>query len=125
MLSVSQKSLIIIFVLLFSASSWFLFWKNETALDPQTLNDTWTLSFTAPQDETSLAFNIENHTKQNTFAYQASYTVTPDKIVSVSGSVVVAPGETKTITPDLIPSPGFRTSIVVNIGKEKKEIYRK
>lgn len=125
MFPVSQKSLIVIFVLLFSASSWLLFWKNETALDPRTLSGAWTLSFIAPEDETSLAFGIENHTTQNTFTYEARYEVTPDKITSVTGSVLVAPGETKIITPDLIVAPGFRTSIIVTLGKEKKEIYRK
>ena len=120
----SEKRLILIFCLLFTLSATFLFWQNERELDPSRGEPWWTLSFAAPEDPNSLAFTIVNHTDQSIFSYEATSTVTLDKIVTESGTVTIIPGESKTIVPDLGRNPDFRTSIIVTTGDERQEIYR-
>lgn len=120
----SEKQLVLIFCFLFTLSATFLFWQNEQALDPSQGKPWWTLSFAAPEDPNSLAFTITNHTDQTEFSYEATYTVTFDKIITSRDIVSIAPGETKTFTPDLARNPDFRTSIIVTVGDEKQEIYR-
>ncbi len=123
-LSLSEKNIVLIFCILFALSATFLFWQNKRELDPNQGKSWWTLSFATPEDPNSLAFTITNHTDQDTFSYEATYTVTFDKIVTESGTVVVARGETKTVTPDLTRNPDARTSIIVTSGDERQEIYR-
>ncbi len=120
----SEKKLVVFFFLLFSVSALFLFWQNKRELDPNQGKDWWTLSFEAPGDPNSLVFIVENHTKQSEFSYEATYEVTPDNVISVRDSITVAPGETKMITPNIVPQPGLRTSVIVTTRTEKKEIYR-
>lgn len=120
----SEKTLVIVFCALFATSALFLFWKNDHELDPNLGKNWWTLSFAAPEDPKSLFFTIENHTTGSTFSYDLSYRSTPDKEISYQESVIVAPGETKTITPDIAAPENTRTSITVTAGAEKKTIYR-
>lgn len=123
-LSFSEKNIVLLFCILFTMSASFLFWQNKRELDPNQGKSWWTLSFAEPRDETSLSFVITNHTNQSEFAYEASYTVTPDKVITSTDTVIVPPGETKTIIPQFESNPEFRTSITVTTGAEKQEIYR-
>ncbi len=122
--SLSEKNIVLIFCVLFTVSATFLFWQNRRELDPNQGKSWWTLSFTEPENEESLAFTVTNHTNQSEFNYEASYTVTPDKVITSRDTIVVPPGETKTITPDFVRNPDFRTSITVTTGTDKQEIYR-
>lgn len=120
----SEKNIVLIFCVFFTVSATFLFWQNKRELDPDQGKSWWTLSFAEPQDQESLAFTITNHTDHSEFTYQASYTVTPDKVITTSSTVIIPPGETKTVTPDFVRNPDFRTSITVVTDTEKQEIYR-
>lgn len=120
----SEKQLLLVFCVLFTVSATFLFWQNEHELDPNQGKSWWTLSFADPHDPESLAFTITNHSGQSMFSYEATYTVTFDKIVTESNTVIITPGESKTITPDLKRNPDVRTSIIVTTGDERLEIYR-
>ena len=124
MKTLTEKHFLIIFCTLFFLSSVFLFWQNSRALDPNQGKNWWTLSFAHPEDTNSLAFTVDNHTNQSDFSYEAEYEVTPDTVITTEGSLVVAPGGTATMTPDITVQPPFRTTVTVTIGKEKKKIYR-
>jgi hypothetical protein len=116
----SQKTLILIFIVLFSASALFLFWRNERELDPNRNKNWWTLAFVAPQESNNLSFIVENHSDQNNFQYK----IITNKETLTDGIFEVPRGETKTISPSLITLPNARTSIVVTDGKGQKEIYK-
>lgn len=120
----SEKQLIGIFCVLFAVSALFLFWQNKRGLDPNFEKLWWTLSFVEAKDENSLAFTITNHTDRSEFTYETSYATTPDTAVTTRNTVIIAPGETKTITPDFVRNPDFRTTITVTTGSETQEIYR-
>lgn len=123
-LLLSEKNIVLLFCVLFTISASFLFWQNKRELDPNQGKSWWTLSFADPKSEDSLAFTITNHTNQSEFAYEASYAVKPDTVVTSRNTIVVAPGETKTIIPDFVRNPDFRTTITVTTDTEKQEIYR-
>lgn len=123
-LSFSEKNIVLLFCILFTMSASFLFWQNKRELDPNQGKSWWTLSFAEPQDENSLAFTITNHTNQSEFSYEVYNTMTPDKTILSRDTVIVPPGETKTITPQFVRNPDFRTSITVTTDTEKQEIYR-
>ena len=123
-LPLSEKNIVLLFCVLFTISASFLFWQNKRELDPNQGKSWWTLSFADPKSENSLAFTITNHTNQSEFTYEASYAVTPDTVVTSRNTIIVAPGETKTIIPDFVRNPDFRTTITVTTDTEKQEIYR-
>ena len=115
----SEKFLILFFSLLFFSSAWFLFAQNERVLDPNQGKSWWTLSFVIPKDKNSLDFLVENHGVETNFHYQ----VIAGKELLTEGSFSAKRGEQTTVSPTMTPSD-TRTSIVVSLGTEKKEIYR-
>ena len=116
----AQRSLILIFIVLFVASAFFLFWKNERELDPDQGKSWWTLAFAAPEKPENLSFVIENHSDQTNFQYE----ITDDKTPVAKDTFIVKRGETMIITPSLTAKADVRTKITVTLGTEKKEIYR-
>lgn len=116
----TQKSLIIIFIILFAASTCFLFWRNESELDPNQGKSWWTLSFATPGQPVSLTFTIDNHSDTNRFEYE----IVADKQSLMKEALIVTKGNSITITPDISTTPDIRTTIIVTTGTEKKEIYR-
>ena len=116
----AQRSLILIFIVLFVASAFFLFWKNERELDPDQGKSWWTLAFASPEDPENLAFVVENHSTETAFQYG----ITTDKTPVAKDAFVVKRGETMIITPSLTAKADVRTKITVTLGTEKKEIYR-
>ncbi len=118
----SEKSLIIAFCFLFTISATFLFWQNKRELDPNIEKSWWTLSFAQPENGESLNFIIENHTTLREFYYEIQSKT--DRTIFSKETVLVAPGETKIITPTFTPPSPIRTTISVTAGTEKKEIYR-
>lgn len=116
----SEYTLVIVFSLLFAASSAFLFWQNDRALDPDQGKSWWTLSFATPQDPQSLDFTVENHSDTATFTYE----ILSEKRMLSTGIASPKRGESVTIRPQ-VPFPSdTRVSIVVSDGTETKEIYR-
>ena len=116
----NQKTLIIAFVLLFAASTILLFWQNERELNPDRSGSWWALSFVELDQPTSLAFIVENHSDTAHFDYK----VLSDRQVLSEASLIVEKGKSITIVPEQQATPGTRASIIVNDGKETKEIYR-
>lgn len=116
----SQRTLVIIFLALFSISAVFLFFQNARELDPERAGNWWTLSFAAIDQTGSIAFTVDNHSDALRFDYQ----VVSSKQVLSEASFIVEKGKSITITPDQQIIPGERTSVIVSDGKEKKEIYR-
>jgi hypothetical protein len=120
----SEKQLVGIFCILFAVSALFLFWQNKRELNPNFEKSWWTLSFAEAKNENSLAFTITNHTDRSEFTYETSYAVTPGTVTTSRSTIIVAPGEMKTIIPDFVRNPDSRTTITVTAGTEKQEIYR-
>lgn len=116
----TQKSLVIIFVFLLAISTCFLFWRNESELDPNQGKSWWTLSFATPEEPSSLAFTIDNHSNTNRFEYE----IVANKQSLMKEALIVTKGNSITITPDISATPDIRTTIIVTAGIEKKEIYR-
>ncbi len=116
----SQKHLILISLLLFTTSVFFLFWQNARELNPDTDKNWWVAAFAFPKNTTDLAFTIENHSNQTEF----QYTITVDKTDFLQDKIFVKSGEKTTVTPSLTAQPNVRTSIIITAGKENKEIYR-
>lgn len=116
----SQKILIAICILLFVASSTFLFWRNKDEMDPSKNKNWWTLSFEDPKDQTSLDFTVKNYSDNTTFQYE----LVSERQTLVRDTFELRRGETKTITPIVEPIQQSRTLITITAGNEKKEIYR-
>lgn len=115
-----RKYLIAVLSLFFIVSTIFLFWQNERGLDPNYNKSWWTLSFATPREPTNLSFTIENHSDQNNFRYK----IIANKEILTEETFEIKRGETKTIFPSVIAVPNIRTFVIVESGKEKKEIYR-
>lgn len=115
----SEKSLILVFCVLFALSALFLFWKNHRELDPNLNKNWWTLSFAAPEDSQNLTFTVENHTPQTNFHYQ----IIANNVILKEAALEIERGTSQTVTPETAPT-STRTSIIVTTGTEKKEIYR-
>ena len=115
----SEKSVIVIFSLLFAASALFLFWQNESELDPNYQKDWWVLSFAAPKDQESFDFTVENHSLATEFHYR----IVADKETLAEETVQIASGSTATITPVFAHSEK-RTAVIVTSGSKTQEIYR-
>src|SRR3990167_5730764 len=116
----AQRSLILIFIVLFVASAFFLFWKNERELDPDQGKSWWTLAFAIPEESKSLSFIVENHSDQMAFEYE----IMADKLLLARNSFVVQRGEKVVIAPPLTAQTSERTKVTITLGTEKKEIYR-
>lgn len=119
-MNLSEKHLILVFCLLFAISSLFLFWKNETELDPNYQKNWWTLSFAEPENIESLNFTIENHSDTKAFRYQLLI----GKQIGPEQTIEVPKGERKTVMVETKATDGLRTSVRVFTDEEKKEIYR-
>lgn len=115
----TEKHLVLIFSLLFAASSAFLFWQNARELDPDSGKNWWVLSFADPQEADQFDFVIENHSDNTEFQYQ----IVANRQVLAEATLSIPRGETETVRPTVTRSAS-RTVIIVTTGTEKKEIYR-
>lgn len=116
----TQRSLLISFLLLFIVSTIFLFWRSDRELDPDQGKNWWTLSFALPKQVESLSFNLENHSRETTFSYEISV----GKEIISKETFIAKRGEITTISPPSIKEQSERVKITVSTGTEKKEIYR-
>jgi len=116
----TEKYLVLLFLVLFFTSAWFLFWKNERELDSNFEKSWWTLSFIEPQSKESLDFRVDNSSNHTTFYYR----ILNGKTVLKSESFEVARGERRSIVPGLSKTRDVRTTLEVTAGTEKKSLYR-
>lgn len=116
----SEKNLIILFCFLFTVSATFLFWQNKRELDPNFEKSWWTLSFTQPENQNSLAFTIANHSPNTSFHYQIS----ANKTILSTSTIEVRTGTSEIITPSIVPDRSSRTSIIVTTDTGEQEIYK-
>ncbi|HLC95561.1 MAG TPA: hypothetical protein VJH89_03685 [Patescibacteria group bacterium] len=116
----SHKTLIIVFLALFSFSTFFLFWQNAREMDPERNKDWWTLAFATPLEANDFSFILENHSNNTRF----DYTILANKKVLLTESFIVTRGDSITITPPLAAHPDTRITIMVTDGQDTKEIYR-
>jgi hypothetical protein len=115
----SQTTKIIIFILiLFIASSVFLFWQSDQGLDPDYQKDWWAVSFSDAQSA-DLSFTLENHSANNNFSFE----IISGKDSIKKGDVVVARGEKKDIELNL---SNLKNKIIIQVsdGKTSREIYK-
>ncbi|MEP7162635.1 MAG: hypothetical protein ABI747_02625 [Candidatus Moraniibacteriota bacterium] len=116
----SQKTLIVWGAVFFLVSAGFLFWKNNSELDPDAGKNWWVISFVHPEDPGDLSFSIENHSTKREFRYQV---FTQDGTLT-QGSVELETGSQESIMVIERASTATRTRVLVETGPEKKEIYR-
>lgn len=116
----SQKSFILIACALFILSSGYLFWKNQSALDPLADQGWWAVSFLEPHNPASLSFFIDNHSPLALFHYE----ILEDKVVRERGQISISQGEKKAIPIPLAADPVKQTLVVVESSGKKQEIYR-
>lgn len=116
----SQKSLIIIFAILFIGSTVFLFDRNARELDPNQGKDWWTLSFVDPNIPTS-DIVIDNHSNQTVF----SVTIKDDTTTLSEQTVHIQKGDSKTLPTAVTSVTTGKISILVTTPgpNDKKEIY--
>ncbi|HWQ59969.1 MAG TPA: hypothetical protein VN420_02370 [Candidatus Fimivivens sp.] len=106
-------------IVMFSIAVGILFFGIERAFDPDRGKDWWTLSFETRNADSS-SFLVTNHSKATRF----TYTVTRGGSTLSTGDLSVAKGDTRLVTPDVVPDSG-RTSVSVSADDgTKREIYR-
>lgn len=116
----NQKTLILVFAVLFMFCASVLFAINARGLAPDRVQNWWTLSFDAPSDPESLAFTVVNHSDQTAFTYQ----ILAQNTDILDGTFSLPRGETRMIAPPTPVQTNVRMRIVVSSGTDKKEIYR-
>lgn len=81
----TDKRLLLLLLGLFLASSVFLAWRAERALDPDLDKDWWAVSFVEPHGPGG-DFTIENHGPEASFTYRVTAEGTP-----VANETIVLP----------------------------------
>lgn len=105
----TQRTLIISFLLFFVASSLFLAFRVERGLDEDFRKDWWAIGFVEPKSP-SPNFFIENHSIDTNFVYQ----VQQANSVLLEETIDVPRGETKTIEVKDVPLTNEMLTITVN-----------
>jgi hypothetical protein len=115
-----QRKIIIFIIILFIASSVWLFHQNAKLTDPNTGSAWWVLSFANPKND-SLDFTIENHSDSKSFHWEI---LSNDQILK-EGDAKIEKGNMSNIQTSTLPSQiSGRIIIQVDSGSEKKEIYK-
>ena len=112
-----QSKLILFLIILFIASSVWLFHASQKSTDSNNSESWWALYFENPNDS-SLNFVIENHSDKTDFHWK----LTDGKNVFEENEVKIEKGKTTNISVDGAVSG--KNIIEVELGKEKKEIYK-
>lgn len=115
-----QKKIIFFLIVLFIASSVWLFYVSDKILDPNIGKNWWSISFSDSKSE-NLYFIIENHSDKDNFQWVVLSG--NDKIKE--SNVSVKKGET--YSTDINFEDNYRNkkiTIQVILGDEKKEIYK-
>lgn len=115
----SQQTKIIIFIIIiFIASSAYLFWVDAKNNSPDYGKDWWAVYFENPKDN-SLNFTIENHSNKNDFHWEVS----DGKNKLDAGNIKIEKGATWTSDVQVSVSDKKMTIRVSN-SKDTKEIYK-
>lgn len=118
----SQKKIIIAFILLFIASSFWLFYQSEKQSDPNSGKTWWSLYYKTPIDN-SLNFSIENHSDKTNFHWELL-----DGVSKIQEDDTIIPkGETGNVMFQDLNLDSFKDkkiSIKVSADGEVKEIYK-
>ena len=115
-----QKKIIIFAIILFIASSMWLFHENTKKTNPNTGSAWWVLSFANPKNN-SLNFSIENHSDNSDFHWEI---LSNDQKIK-EGDAKVEKGNASEVQASLLP-PQISGRIVIQVssGNEKREIYK-
>lgn len=113
-----QKKIIIFIIVLFIASSFWLFRASDKFVDLNDGKNWWALSFSEPKTE-NLDFAIENHSDQADFHWEV---LIKDKKIQ-EGDEKIEKGQRKNIVVDSISETG-KIMIEVTAGGGGREIYK-
>jgi len=116
----SQKTLLSFFFLFFLFSSFFLFHQNQNKLDPDAGKNWWTLAFISLEKDEKIDFFVENHSDQNNFSYEI---YVGKEMIAKDNFIAKSKEKTVVRVPSIKPQ-SERIRIIVDNGKEKKEIYK-
>lgn len=118
-LSKKESGLIVVFIVLFAASSLFLSFSVNRDLDPDDGKNWWAIGFEDPKS-TSLSFFIDNHADGTPF----SYAITQGKTIIDSGTIDITKGRTERISIPTPANPGKTTITVTDKTGKKQALYR-
>lgn len=113
-----QKKIIIFLIVLFLASSVWLFYVSGKIMNPDEGKSWWALYFSNPKSTNNLDFIIENHSETQEFSWKI---LEKNKILR-EGNERIEKGEKKEIKDE--GNFKNRITIQVNVGDSKKEIYK-
>lgn len=117
-----QKKIIVAFIVLFIASSFWLFYQNDKQRDLNSGGDWWAVHFVNPKDS-SFDFAIENHSAKFNFHWE----ILADGNKIQEGDINVPKGETgnsmfQDMNPDNLGNK--KISVKVTSDNDTKEIYK-
>ena len=117
-----QKKIILFLLILFIASSAWLFHASDKLTSPNTGKNWWTLSFANPTSP-NLNFTIENHADQTAFHWE----VLSNNQILQQGDATIKKGTSQNVTPTINSGAG-KIVIDVTAGGDdknnKEEIYK-
>ncbi len=117
-----HKKIIIFTIVLFIASSFWLFYQSDKQRNINSGEDWWAVYFADPKDD-SLDFSIENHSRKNDFRWE----IVLDGKKIQEGEIDVPKGETINSNfqdMNLDNFRGKRISVKITADGEIKEIYK-
>lgn len=112
-----QRNIIIFLIVLFLASSSWLFRASDKFVDPNIGKNWWSIYFSDPNSN-NLNFTIENHSDQTDFHWAVLGT---QKLKE--GDEEIAKGETKNISVE-DDFDAEKMTVEVILGDESKKIYK-
>ncbi len=116
----NSGKLIIYIILLFIASSAYLFWSSDTYMDPGYKKTWWAVYFDDIK-KPSADFYIENYTSQEKYF---RWKIMSGKKKIQEGDVKVLPGEKRGVDMNENLLENKKTSVIVSSGAEEKEIHK-
>lgn len=119
-LSMSQKLVLFATIFLFFFSACFVFWKNQTALDPNLGKSWWIAAFSDVETTDSLSFFIENHTPAPEFQYR----ITVDDTLIHEEHILIPPGESMTLASPTTVTADQKNLITIFHDAETRTLYR-
>ena len=115
-----QRNIIIFIIIVFIASSLWLFSVSDKSLDPNTDKNWWAIYFSDPKPE-NLDFVIENHSDTDHFRWIILEGRSPVK----DDQITILKGEKQEINFDMPQNSQMKKyTVEVYQGEEKKEIYK-
>lgn len=113
-----QRNIIIFVVVLFVASSFWLFYQSSIQTDPNLNENWWLLNFNDPKSN-NLDFTIENHSNQTGFHWR----VVENSQILKQGDVQIKKGASQEVAVPQVKTPG-RVDVQVTSGNSRENIYK-